>query len=80
MEMNQKSIDALINMVSKKMGTSSDELKKDLQKGNINKLTKGMSAEDSSKLKQALANKDLTQKILSSPEAQELMRKLSGKK
>jgi response regulator of citrate/malate metabolism len=80
MEMNQKSIDALINMVSKKMGTSSDELKKDLQKGNINKLTKGMSAEDSAKLKQALANKDLTQKILSSPEAQELMRKLSGKK
>lgn len=80
MEMNQKNIDALINMVSKKMGTSSDELKKDLQKGNINKLTKGMSAEDSAKLKQALANKDLTQKILSSPEAQELMRKLSGKK
>lgn len=80
MEMNQKSIDALINMVSKKMGTSSDELKKDLLKGNINKLTKGMSAEDSAKLKQALANKDLTQKILSSPEAQELMRKLSGKK
>ncbi len=79
MNMSPKSMDALINLVSKKMGTSSDSLKKDLQSGNINNLTKGMNNNDVQKLKEALSNKELTQKIMSSPEAQELMKKLQGK-
>ena len=79
MNMNQKGMDALINMVSKKMGASPDDLKKNLQSGDINNITKSMSSDDAEKLKQALSNKELTQKIMSSPEAQEIMKKLSGK-
>ncbi len=79
MNISPKGMDALINMVSKKMGTSSDSLKKDLQSGNIDNLTKGMNNNDAQKLKEALSNKELTQKVMSSPEAQALMRKLQGK-
>ncbi len=79
MNMSPKGMDALINLVSKKMGTSSDSLKKDLQSGNINNLTKGMNNNDVQKLKEALSNKELTQKIMSSPEAKELIKKLQGK-
>lgn len=77
MNMNQKGINALLNMASKKMGTSPENLRNNLEKGNIDALTKGMSKEDNQKLMQALSNKELTQKILSSPEAQSLMKKLS---
>ena len=79
MNMSPKGMDALINLVSKKMGTSSESLKKDLQSGDISNLTKGMNNDDAQKLKEALSNKELTQKIMSSPEAQELMKKLQGK-
>ena len=78
--MNQKSMDALLNMVSKKMGTTPDKLKNDIQSGNLNQLTNGMSQEESAKLKQVLSNKELTEKIASSPEAQALIKKLSGNK
>lgn len=77
MNMNQKGLNALLNMASKKMGTSPENLRNDLQQGNLDSLTKGMSKEDNEKLRQALSNKELTQKILSSPEAQSLMKKLS---
>ncbi len=80
MNMNQKGMDILLNMVSKKVGSSPEELKSNIQQGNFNQLTQGMSQEESQKLMQALSNKEMTEKILSSPEAQEIMKKLSGKK
>ncbi len=78
MNMNQKGMDALLSMASKKMGTSSDDLKKTIQSGNIEKLTQGMNKQDSDKLKQVLNNQELTQKIMNSPEAQDLRRKFSN--
>lgn len=80
MNMNQKTMDALLDMVSKKMGTSPEKLKQGIQSGNMNQLTQGMSAEEAAKFKQILSNKELAQKIASSPEAQDLMKKMSGKK
>ena len=75
MNMNQKNLDALLSMASKKMGSSPDELKKNLQNGDINQLTKGMSAEDSTSFQKALSDKNLINKVMSSPEAQSIMNK-----
>jgi len=80
MNMNQKNLDALLSMASKKLGGSPDELKKNLQSGDISQLTKGMSAEDSASFKKALSDKNLLNKVMSSPEAQSIMKKLSGSK
>lgn len=78
MKLNPKQADALLKMVSKKVGTSPDELKKDLEKGDLRKLTQGMSEEESQKLQQTISNKALMEKVFSSPEAQDLIRKLSS--
>ena len=80
MNMNQKSVDVLLNMVSKKVGSSPEELKSNLQKGDLSQVTRGLNPEDSKKLMNVLSDKNLTEKIMSSPEAQELMKKFSGQK
>ena len=80
MNMNQKNLDALLSMASKKAGVSPDEFKKNLQNGDLSQITKGMSKDDNAKLQQALADKKILNKIMSSPEAQDIMRKLSGEK
>ena len=80
MNMNQRNLDALLSMASKKFGTTPEELKKNLQSGNLSQFTQGMNENDSTKFQQAVSDKALAQKILSSPEAQDIMRKLSEKK
>jgi len=80
MNMNQKNLDALLSMASKKAGVSPDEFKKNLQNGDLSQITKVMSKDDNAKLQQALADKKILNKIMSSPEAQDIMRKLSGGK
>jgi len=77
--MNQKNLDALLSMTSKKFGTTPDELKKSLQNGNLDSVMKGMRPEDSASLQKALSDKNLINKIMSTPEAQELMKKMAGK-
>ncbi|MFA5658138.1 MAG: hypothetical protein WC900_02515 [Oscillospiraceae bacterium] len=78
MNLNPKALEAMLNVVSQKLGTSPEELKKNLESGNVNDVVKGMNDEQSDKLRQALNNRKLQEKIMSSPEAQELMKKLSG--
>ncbi len=78
MNVNQRALEAMLEAVSKKLGTSPDELKKNLESGNMNGVIKGMDETQSEKLRQALNNKSLQEKIMSSPEAQELVKKLSG--
>lgn len=78
--MNQKALDLLLQMASKKVGTTPENLKSNLEKGDLSQVMGSMSTEDSQKLKNVLENKELTQKIISSPEAQELIKKLSGNK
>lgn len=45
----------------------------------LQKLMKSLSPSDEQQLKKILADKDAQKKILSTPEAQELMKKLFGK-
>ena len=45
----------------------------------LEKLRRQLSPEDESKLQQILADKDAQQKLLSTPQARELMRRLFGK-
>lgn len=80
MNMNQKGMDALLGMASKKFGTSAQNLKSDLEKGDLSNVMKKMNPNESKKLQETLSNKDMLNKVMNSPEAQALMKKLSGKK
>ena len=79
MNKNNKALDAMLGVVSKKLGTSPEALKSNLESGNVDNVMQGMSKEDAEKLRLALNNKTLQEKIMNSPEAQDLMRKLSKK-
>ncbi len=77
--MNELGKNALLKMAGKKLGLNPNQLKSDLEKGDLTAVTKGMSKEESDKLKKVLSDPTMTKKIFESKEAQELMKKLSGK-
>ncbi len=70
MNLSPKNLDALLALVSKKIGTTPEELKSNLQKGDLSQLTKGMSEEEKEKLNKTLADKELTKKVVSSFEVE----------
>ncbi len=80
MDINNKGVDALLNMASKKFGTTPDKLRNNLQSGDLSQVMKGMDSSDSEKLQQALSSPDMMKKVMNSPEAQALIKKLSGQK
>jgi hypothetical protein len=59
-------------------GKSGDQVARDLQGGKIDNLLKLVSPSDAAKIKEVLADKNKTQQILQSDEAQSLMRQLFG--
>lgn len=57
-----------------------NELKKSVENGNVDDfIDKRLSPEASKKLKEVLADKSATQKLLDTPEAKELLQKLMNK-
>ena len=64
---------------AKKLGTSSESLAKQLNGGDLSAALKNMPANQRQMLNKALADKTACQKILESPQAQAILRKLSGK-
>lgn len=75
--LNPKNLDALLNVVSKKLGTSPDALRKDLESGKFDKALNGMNASDSAKFQQVVNNPQLLEKFMSAPQAQALYKKLT---
>lgn len=77
--MNPKALQGLLSIASKKLNTTPEELQKQLQDGTFDKALESMPKHDAAKLKAALSNKATCEKILSSPQAKEIYKKLSGK-
>lgn len=77
MKMNDKQLNALLSVASQKLGTSPETLKKQLESGVFDQAMSGMSKTDSEKLTKALSDPKIAQKILSTPQAQEIYKKLS---
>lgn len=77
--LNPKALNALLGVASKKLNTTPEQLKKQLEDGTFDKALQGVPLQQQAMLKQALSNKATAEKILSSPQAQEIYRKLNGK-
>ena len=80
MQNNDKSLDKLLDLASKKTGANREALRSAVSGGDINKVLFALNSADAEKLKNALQNKAETEKLLRSEQAQELIRKLSGGK
>lgn len=73
---SEKQINDLLAMASKKMGTDPDNLRRKLENGKLDDFVKSTNAKGSDQLKQALSNPEMAKKILNTPAAQALIKKL----
>ena len=69
-------LDNLVNTASKHLNTSPEELKKAAQNGNIQKLVNNMSPSQAAQLQRILSDENAAKKLLSTPQAQALLRGL----
>lgn len=75
--LSPKALQGLLNVASKKLNTTPEVLQKQLSDGTFDKALAGMPPKDAEMLKQALSNKATCEKILSSPQAKAIYKKLS---
>lgn len=73
-----KSLNGLLEVVSKKIGVSPDKLKSDLESGKFDSAMSAMSKSDAAKFQQAVKNPKLVDKLMSSPQAKAIYKKLTG--
>ncbi len=73
---NPKTMQAMLGVVGAKIGMTPQELQKQLESGKLDSAMKGLSPQDSQKLANALANPAMAQRILATPQAQEIIKKL----
>ncbi len=78
--LSNKQSDKLFGYAAKKLGSDPQTLKREFQNGRYDRAMSSLSKGDAEKLRRALADPEMTAKVLSSPQAQAIMKKLSGEK
>ena len=73
-----KGLNGLLEVVSKKIGVTPEKLKNDLESGKFDSALSGMSKSDAVKFQQAVNNPKLVEKLMSTPQAKALYKKLTG--
>ncbi len=73
-----KKINGLLDAVSKKIGVPPEKLKKELEAGKFDSAISAMNKNDAAKFQQAVNNPKLVEKMMSTPQAKALYKKLSG--
>ena len=73
-------LSGLLNVVSKKIGVPADKLRSELEAGKFDSALTAMSGSDAAKFRQAVNNPQLVEKMMSTPQAKALYKKLSGGK
>ena len=77
---NNKQIEKLLGTVAKHLGTTPESLKNAAINGSMSKALNGLEKQESEKIQKILSDKDLSSKLLSSPQAQKLIKDLLGDK
>lgn len=75
---NNEQINSLINQLSERLNADSSQVKDALQKGNIDKVLENMDQKQAQKISQILSDPEQSKKVLSTPQAQALIKKLMG--
>lgn len=76
----EKQIQNILNSLSQKLGESPDKLKANMQNGDMSKVFNNMDKKQAEKVQSILNDKEKTEKLLSTPQAQALLKKLMGDK
>lgn len=70
----------LLSVVSRKLGVPPEQLKAELEQGKFDTALKNMNASEAEKFNQAIQNPKMVEKLMSTPQAQALYKKLTGGK
>ena len=73
-QQGQQNLNGLLSQLSQKLGPSPEQLKNAAQSGDTSKLLNQLKPDDAQRLEQILSDKKATEKLLSSPQAQALMK------
>lgn len=76
--MNNKEIENIMNLVSKKTGINKDKFRNVSSEKDVKNILNSMDTKNSQKLKEVLENPAATKKILASKKAQDLLNKIFG--
>ena len=77
---NNQSLDAMLKKASQKLGTDSEKLKSAASGGKIEDLLKNLKTEEAKKVTNMLSDQKAVLKLLSTPKAKQLLKKLQGDK
>lgn len=80
MNNKDKQIQDLINSLSQRLGENPENLKANAQQGDISKIINKMDSNQAKKLQNILNDKEATERLLQTPQAQALIKKLMGDK
>ena len=75
---NNSEINNLLNGLSERLNTTPQQLKANLEKGNLDTVVSKMSSGQAKRLQKILDNPEQSEKILNSPQAQAIIKKLMG--
>lgn len=73
---NDGQLQALLQLVAQRLGTQPEKLKNAAASGDLSAIFANMNPNDAAKLQQVLSDKDAGSKILSTPQAQQLLKKM----
>lgn len=80
MSQNNQNINNLLNTLSKQLGTNPENLQNSAKNGNVQNLLNKMDPKQAQHLQKVLSDEEATKKMLSTPQAQALLKKLMGDK
>lgn len=75
-----KQIENILNSLAQTLGENPNEIKKNAQKGEVGSLLNKMDGKQASKVQEILNDKEKTERLLNTPQAQALIKKLMGDK
>lgn len=76
--LNNSELNNLLNGLSERLNTTPEQLKANLEKGNLDSVVSKMSSGQAKRLQKILDNPQQSEKILNSPQAQAIIKKLMG--
>lgn len=77
---NKNQFENILQNLSKKLNSNPDSLKSAAQNNDVNKLLSNLDPKQANKVKSILSDPEASKKILESPQAQALIKKLNGNK
>ncbi len=80
MNFNQNNMSELIKVISNKLGVPAETLENEFKQGKFDSALKNMKPQDAQVFNQVVNNPQMVEKMMSSPQAQALYKKLSGDK